>query len=255
MKTGTNNRSAFNLIELLVVVAIIAIIAALLLPVLSQAKNSAAKATDFNNLRQVTMAVHIYTGDNHDIFPWPNWDYGSAMKGGIARPGWLYTLNLSESGTAAFNAQAGLLWDSLHGGKVLLCPMDRPNQLYPQANGKVEQRAEQLSTYIMNGAVIGFRSGYYSNAIPVKISQMLPEDCVFFEADDRQAFSYNDGSSWPSEGVTARHSRGATLGAVDGSASYVRDDDWDEEVNDPNKNRLWCYPLTEDGGDPIYGHN
>ena len=236
------------------VIAIIAIIAALLLPVLSQAKNTAAKATDFNNLHQITMAVHVYTGDNHDILPWPNWDYGSAMKDGTARPGWLYTLNLSESGTNAFNGQAGLLWDSLRGGKVLLCPMDQRGKLYPQPNGKVDHRPEQLSTYIMNGAVIGFRSGYYSNAIPVKISQMLPEDCVFFEADDRQAFSYNDGSSWPSEGVTARHSNGATLGAVDGSASYVRDDDWNEEVSDPNKNRLWCYPLTDDGGDPVYGH-
>ena len=140
MKIVTTNRSAFNLIELLVVIAIIAIIAALLLPVLSQAKNTAAKATDFSNLHQVTMAVHVYTGDNHDIMPWPNWDYGSALKDGTLRPGWLYTVNPSESDSAVFNGQAALLWDSLHGGKVLLCPMDRPSQLYPQPNGKVDHR-------------------------------------------------------------------------------------------------------------------
>jgi prepilin-type N-terminal cleavage/methylation domain-containing protein len=257
MKTGATSRSAFNLIELLVVIAIIAIIAALLLPVLNNAKNNAAKASDFNNLRQVMMAVHIYTGDNRDIMPWPNWDYGRLIQG-VGRPGWLYAINPATNGPAKFNPQAGLLWDSLHSGngtKVFLCPMDRPDQAYPQSDGKIEQRAQQLSTYIMNGAVIGFRTGYHSNAIPVKISQMQATDCILFEADDRQAFSYNDGSSWPSEGVTIRHSNGATWGAVDGSSHYIRADTWQDEVNDPGKNSLWCYPLTEDGGDPVNGHD
>lgn len=258
MKAGATNRAAFNLIELLIVIAIIAIIAALLLPVLNTAKNNAAKAVDFNNLRQVMMAVHIYTGDNKDVMPWPNWDYGSAMPDGTYRPGWLYTINPATNGPARFNAQAGLLWDSLHGGngtKVLLCPMDRPDQPYPQSNGTVQQRAQQFSTYIMNGAVIGFRSGFNSNAIPVKISQMQPTDCVLFEADDREAFSYNDGSSWPSEGITIRHSNGATWAAVDGSSSYIREDTWLDAVADPGKNFLWSYPLTDDGGDPVNGHN
>jgi prepilin-type N-terminal cleavage/methylation domain-containing protein len=256
MKTGaTYNTSAFSLLELLVAIAIIAILAALLLPVLSSAKNQAAKTTDLGNLRQIMMAVHVYTQDNADVMPWPNWDYGHVMQNGIARPGWLYKINPASNGPAAFNAQGGLLWDSLHGGKILLCPMDNPAQVYPQSNGKTEQRAEQLSTYIMNGAVIGFRTGYHSNAIPVKISQMLPTDCILFEGDDRTAFSYNDGSSWPLEGITTRHSDGATQGNLDGSSSYVREDTWLDEVDDPGKNSLWCYPLTDDGGDPVSGHD
>jgi prepilin-type N-terminal cleavage/methylation domain-containing protein len=246
---------AFTLIELLVVIAIIAILFALLLPVISRAKNQAARTTDLNNLRQIMAAVHVYTGDNNDILTWPNWDYGHVMRHGIARPGWLYAINPAASGPATFNAQAGLLWDSLHGGKVLLCPMDNPRELYPNPKGGTEQRAMQLSTYIMNGAVIGFRSGYHSNAIPVKASQMLPGDCLLFEANDREAFSFNDGSSWPSEGITARHMNGATQAALDGSSSYVRNDDWADDVAYTGKNRLWCYPLTDDGGDPVYGHN
>jgi prepilin-type N-terminal cleavage/methylation domain-containing protein len=246
---------AFTLLELLVVIAVIAILAALLLPVINNAKNQGAKTADLGNLRQVMMATHVYTDDNKDIMPWPNWDYGRPMHNGVARPGWLYTINTATSGTAAFNGQAGLLWDSLHGGKVLLCPMDNPAQLYVKSNGTTEQRAQQLSTYIMNGAVIGFRSGYHSNSTPVKITQMLPTDCILFEADERTAFAYNDGSSWPSEGVTTRHSKGATIAAVDGSSSYIRDDNWQSLVDYPGKNSVWCYPFTADGGDPVNGHD
>ena len=249
-KTGR----AFTLIELLVVIAIIAILAALLLPALSRAKNQAAKAADLNNLRQIMIALHLYTDDNHGVLSWPNWDYGGAMPDGTARAGWLYTPNLSVTGTNVFNGPAGLLWEVLRGGKILLCPLDRPAEFYTAKSGTTGQRAQQLSSYIMNGAVIGFRSGYYSNAVPVKISQMQPGDCGFFEADDRDALNFNDGSSWPSEGFSTRHSQGATLAALDGSASYVRDQDWLNDVNSTNKNRLWCYPQTKDGGDPVYGH-
>ena len=247
---------AFTLIELLVVIAIIGILAALLLPVLSRTENQSAKATDLNNLHEVLIALHIYTGDNKEVLTTPNWDYGKARSDGtVPPPGWLYALNPSAAGTNVFNARSGLLWDSLHGGKIFLCPMDRPDEIYTKKTGGTETRAQQLSSYIMNGAVIGFRTGYHSNSPPVKISQMHPGDCLLFEADDRKAFSFNDGSSWPSEGITVRHLNGATLAAVDGSSSYVRLTDWQSEVADTNKNRLWCYPNTADGGDLVYGHN
>lgn len=244
----------FTLVELLVVVAIIAILSALLLSALSSAKNQSAKATDLNNFHQVMVAMHVYTGDNRDSLPWSNWDYGGAMPDGTARPGWLYTPNLSGSGTNIFVASTGLLWDSLHGGKVLLCPMDQPDKLYSTSSGGTEQRAQQLTTYIMNGAVTGYRTGYHSNWPAVKISPMQPGDCVLFEASEKSPFYYNDGSSWPSEGITARHSNGATLASVDGSSSYVRLDEWQEEIAYTGKNRLWCFPKTADGGDPVYGH-
>lgn len=254
MRSRFEQTRGFNLLELLATIAIIAVLAALLLPLLSRAKNQAAKATDLNNLRQVLIALNVYTGDNHDELTWPNWDYGRAMPDGTTRAGWLYKPNPSASGTNAFNAGAGLLWDSLHGGKVLQCPMDQPGQLYPTKRGGMAERAQQLSSYVMNGAVIGFRSGYHSNAVPVTVSQLQPGDCLLFEADERTAFAFNDGSSWPSEGISRRHLLGATQAAMDGSCSYVRDADWLADVLNTNKNRLWCYPKTKDGGDPVYGH-
>lgn len=97
MTTDSTNRHAFTLLELLVVIAIIAIIAALLLPVVNNARNQGAKAADLSNLRQIMLAVHVYTDDNKDVMPWPNWDYGRVMPNGIARPGWLYTINTACS--------------------------------------------------------------------------------------------------------------------------------------------------------------
>ncbi len=247
-------RKGFTLLELLVVIAIIAILAALLLPALSRAKNYAAKATDLNNHHQLMIALNIYAGDNNGSPTWPNWDYGHTMPDKSSRPGWLYTPDLKAPSTNVFNAHASQLWNYLHGGKVLFCPMDQPDQACLDKSGKTTYRAQQLSSYIMNGAVIGFRSGYYSNALPVKISQLQPGDCLFFEGDDRDPFNFNDGSSWPSEGISTRHSKGATQAALDGSASYVRDVDWLTDINSTTKNRLWCYPNTTDGGDPVYGH-
>ena len=51
------------------VIAIIAILAALLLPALARAKAQAQRANCVSNLKQWGMAMHLYAGDNTDGIP------------------------------------------------------------------------------------------------------------------------------------------------------------------------------------------
>ncbi|CAN5495779.1 hypothetical protein BH11ARM2_BH11ARM2_34350 [soil metagenome] len=62
-------KKAFTLIELLVVIAIIAILAAILFPVFAQAKEAAKASANLSNLKQISLAILQYNGDNDDLFP------------------------------------------------------------------------------------------------------------------------------------------------------------------------------------------
>src|SRR5271156_3208329 len=67
--SGNKMCRAFTLIELLVVIAIIGILAALLLPVLSAAKQRALRIACASNQHQLGVAIQIYCGDNSDKLP------------------------------------------------------------------------------------------------------------------------------------------------------------------------------------------
>lgn len=64
-------RRGFTLIELLVVIAIIAILAAILFPVFMQAKAAAKKTACLSNMKQIGMAMMLYSGDHDDMAPAP----------------------------------------------------------------------------------------------------------------------------------------------------------------------------------------
>ncbi len=241
-------RPAFTLLELLVVIGIIGILAALIMTAVSQAKNSASKTTDINNLNQFITALHVYTSDDGGVLPPPNWD-----NGGFAGPqgtniGWLYAVDLSATGTNRFRVNTGLFWPILQDPKLYFCPMDNPAEARMSAyDGVVEQRPQQISSYAMNGAVIGYNSMIYP---AVNLDQLQPGDCAFWETDETEPHYFNDGANYPGEGVSPRHHQGGIQATFGGQVDYVRLPDWYNDVAYTNKNRLWCYPNSVDGGDP-----
>jgi len=72
-------RFGFTLVELLVVMAIISILAAMLLPALTKAREQARSVSCRSNLKQIGLAMGMYQADYNEFFPTSNnaqtWEY------------------------------------------------------------------------------------------------------------------------------------------------------------------------------------
>jgi len=76
------SKSAFTLIELLIVIAIIAILAAILFPVFNNARKKALQTSCTSNLKQLGTAILMYAQDYSDQFPYAL--YGDVVNGNSA---------------------------------------------------------------------------------------------------------------------------------------------------------------------------
>ena len=78
-RINTRAAAGFTLMELLVVIAVIAILAGLLLPAFSRAKSHALSTACLSNLKQQQVAWNIYADDNRDAVA-PNNSFSSALR-------------------------------------------------------------------------------------------------------------------------------------------------------------------------------
>lgn len=111
---GIGTKKGFTLIELLVVIAIINILAGMLLPSLTRAREQARRVYCLNNLRQIGQGLTMFASENDGFYPPENssptepndldllypyyldnaevfWCPSDALKPGLANPDWVRT--------------------------------------------------------------------------------------------------------------------------------------------------------------------
>jgi len=148
---ATRLRSAFTLIEVLAVIAIVGLLASLLMPALARAKGTARGLQCLNNTRQITLAWLMYAGDYDGMLP----KNGYVPKGGDTnRLRWVqgyYNHNFGEFDLIDHNALIGPAYSQLapylpgRGEmRVYRCPSDRKTVTF------FGRKFDTLRSYSMN---------------------------------------------------------------------------------------------------------
>ena len=121
--------AAFSLVELLAIIAVIGILAALMLPALGKARSRVQTLACLNNLKQLETSCHLYSSDYSDYLP-PNEAIKTVPKPGLTNA-MVSVLNanswcpgIAPSDLTPNNVQQGLIFPYNRSPFIYRCPTD-----------------------------------------------------------------------------------------------------------------------------------
>lgn len=219
-----SSRGAFTLIELLFVVAIVALLIGLLIPLVGSVRTNARSETCLSNLRQVGVAYGLYTQDNDDLYPAAMDPIDYVDQDGLTQSSWIWMGRGMRAMLTPYLAEE----PTDQRDSVLLCPADRDELLgdprfertsyayslaFYHSPEQLESMTTPASTTIRPKAPVGQRVG--SVAFPgAKI--LSGEWDIYHEPGvDLSQYSWDEKGWWG-----ARGSRNHLF--ADGSVRYVK---------------------------------
>ena len=142
---------AFTLIELLIVVAIVALLAAILFPVFASAREAARKTACLSNMRQLGLATRMYMQDYDEQFPQTKQTSTQPAiddaDGGLENPdyGSIFVMLLPYTGHGGLAAE-----DKLFQQQLFACPSD-PAPFDVTCPDVINIGGPHVISYLVNG--------------------------------------------------------------------------------------------------------
>jgi prepilin-type processing-associated H-X9-DG protein/prepilin-type N-terminal cleavage/methylation domain-containing protein len=159
---------AFTIIELLIVVAIVALLVSLLTPALSRARQQAAGTVCLSNLHQFVLAAQAYTQLHRDRYPIAQ--YTVKPIGRKINYKWDFITTLYTA-THTQTVQPGLLWMGRTNPEIHQCPSFKGDAMSP---------GDPFTGYNYNTSYIGHGQGEYTVAPIISTQVRLPPECALF---------------------------------------------------------------------------
>ena len=176
--------AAFTLIEMMVVIGVIGVLTALLLPVLSKARDRARTVSCANDLKQLQTSWHLYASENSDVLPPNNFVLDSDDFPVANGPSWCPDRAREDEDTKAL--ESGALFPYVRSVDVYHCPADRSTvvTLGGEALSRLRNRSYNMSQSVNGGPVFSDEEGFITNTPSVKklaeIRRPPPSDLFVF---------------------------------------------------------------------------